>query len=116
MNREMIDLTYLNDITDGDVATKKQLIELFFVQADEIKQRFIVAQLSGDSDEIGRTAHIAKSTTRVMGINNVADKMEELQRLSEQHESPEKYSALVQFYLDEIPCAVEELKKELAKL
>ena len=32
----MIDLTYLNDITDGDVATKKQLIELFFTQADEI--------------------------------------------------------------------------------
>ena len=45
----MIDLTYLNDITDGDVATKKQLIELFFTQADEIKQRFIIAELSDDT-------------------------------------------------------------------
>jgi len=112
----MIDLTYLNDITDGDVATKKQLIELFFTQADEIKQRFILAQLSGDADEIGRIAHIAKSTTRVMGINNVADKMEELQRLTERHETPEKYPALVQYYLDEIPVAVDELRKELASL
>ena len=112
----MIDLTYLNDITDGDVATKRQLIELFFTQADEIKQRFIIAQLSDNVDELGRTAHIAKSTTRVMGINNIADKMETLQRLTEKHETPDMYPALVKYYLDEIPGAIEELKAELAKL
>ena len=112
----MIDLTYLNDITDGDVATKKQLIELFFTQADEIKQRFILSQLSDDVDEIGRTAHIAKSTTRVMGINDVADKMEQLQRLSEKKETPEMYPTLIKYYLDEIPSAIDALKKELAKM
>ena len=112
----MIDLTYLNDITDGDVATKKQLIELFFTQADEIKQRFILSQLSDDVDEIGRTAHIAKSTTRVMGINDVADKMEQLQRLSEKKETPEMYPTLIKYYLDEIPSAIDELKEELAKM
>ena len=112
----MIDLTYLNDITDGDVATKKQLIELFFTQADEIKQRFILSQLSDNVDEIGRTAHIAKSTTRVMGINDVADKMEQLQRLSEKKETPEMYPTLIKYYLDEIPSAIDELKKELAKM
>jgi HPt (histidine-containing phosphotransfer) domain-containing protein len=112
----MIDLTYLNDITDGDVATKKQLIELFFTQADEIKQRFILSQLSDNVDEIGRTAHIAKSTTRVMGINDVADKMEQLQRLSEKKETPEMYPTLIKYYLDEIPSAIDELKEELAKM
>lgn len=112
----MIDLTYLNDITDGDVATKKQLIELFFTQADEIKQRFILSQLSDNVDEIGRTAHIAKSTTRVMGINDVADKMEQLQRLSEKKEMPEMYPKLIKYYLDEIPSAIDALKKELAKM
>lgn len=112
----MIDLTYLNDITDGDNATKRQLIELFFTQADEIKQRFIVAQLSDDVAEIGRTAHIAKSTTRVMGINDVSDKMEQLQRIAEQKTTPELYPALINYYLDNIPTAVEELKIELAKI
>ena len=112
----MIDLTYLNDITDGDVATKKQLIELFFTQADEIKQRFILSQLSDNVDEIGRTAHIAKSTTRVMGINDVADKMEQLQRLSEKKETPEMYPTLINYYLDNIPLAIDALKEELAKM
>lgn len=112
----MIDLAYLNDITDGDVATQRQLIELFFVQADEIKQRFIVAELSDDVDEIGRTAHIAKSTTRVMGLNDIADKMELLQRLSEKKETPDEYPALIKYYLDNIPIAIEELKVEIAKL
>ncbi len=112
----MIDLAYLNDITDGDVATKKQLIELFFTQADEIKQRFIVAELSDNFDEIGRTAHIAKSTTRVMGINDIADRMELLQRLAENKETPDEYPALIKYYLDNIPTAIEELKVEVAKL
>ncbi len=112
----MIDLAYLNDITDGDVATQKQLIELFFTQADEIKQRFIVAELSDNFDEIGRTAHIAKSTTRVMGINDIADRMELLQRLAENKETPDEYPALIKYYLDNIPTAIEELKVEIAKL
>ncbi len=112
----MIDLSYLNDITDGDTATKKQLIELFFTQAEEIKQRFILAQLADDIAEIGRTAHIAKSTTRVMGINNVADKMSELQVLAEKKETPEKYPALIQYYIDEVPKAVEELKSVFDRL
>jgi HPt (histidine-containing phosphotransfer) domain-containing protein len=112
----MIDLAYLNDITDGDVATQKQLIELFFTQADEIKQRFIVAELSDNFDEIGRTAHIAKSTTRVMGINDIADRMELLQRLAENKETPDEYTALIKYYLDNIPTAIEELKVEIAKL
>ena len=116
MQRKMIDLTYLNDVTDGDVSTKRQLIELFFAQADEIKQRFIVAQLSDDLDEINRTAHIAKSTTRVMGISNIADKMEELQRMAEKKETPELYPALINYFLDEIPHAIKELRAELAKM
>ena len=112
----MIDLTYLNDVTDGDVATKRQLIELFFAQADEIKQRFIVAQLSDNIDEISRVAHIAKSTTKVMGINNIAEKMEELQRMAEKKETPELYPALINYYLDEIPNAIKELRAEMAKM
>lgn len=112
----MIDLTYLNDITDGDNDTKRQLIELFFTQADEIKQRFIMAQLSDNVEEIGRTAHIAKSTTRVMGINNIADKMQDLQLLTEKKEAPEQYPVLVRYYLDEIPQAIAELKAELSQL
>ena len=112
----MIDLAYLDDITDGDVATKKQVIELFFTQADEIKQRFIVAELSDNVDEIGRTAHIAKSTTRVMGINDIAEKMERLQRMTENKETPDEYPALIKYYLDNIPAAIEELRVEIAKL
>ena len=99
----MIDLTYLNDVTDGDVATKRQLIELFFAQADEIKQRFIVAQLSDNIDEISRVAHIA-------------EKMEELQRMAEKKETPELYPALINYYLDEIPNAIKELRAEMAKM
>ena len=76
----------------------------------------ILFMLSDDTDEIGRTAHIAKSTTRVMGLNDIADRMEQLQRMAENKETPDQYPALIKFYLDNIPTAIEELKAEIAKL
>jgi hypothetical protein len=42
--------------------------------------------------------------------------MELLQRLSEKKETPDQYPALIKFYLDNIPTAIEELKAEIAKL
>jgi HPt (histidine-containing phosphotransfer) domain-containing protein len=112
----MIDLTYLDDITDGDNDTRRQLIELFFTQVDEIRQRFIVAQLSDNIDEISKTAHIAKSTMMVMGITNIAQQMEKLQHLAEKKEAPETYKELINAFLTEIPTAILELKKELKRI
>jgi hypothetical protein len=51
-----------------------------------------------------------------MGLNDIADKMELLQRLSEKKETPDEYPALIKYYLDNIPIAIEELKVEIAKL
>lgn len=110
----MIDLSYLNDITDGDMEAKNQIISLFFSQASEIMQRFEAARLAGDVEEIGQIAHLAKSTSRVMGITNVSDKMEELQHIVDRHEQPERYNELVDFYIKEIPAALDELRNAIS--
>jgi len=110
----MIDLSYLNDITDGDTEAKNQIINLFFTQASEIMQRFTAARLAGDVAEIGHIAHLAKSTSRVMGIKHVSDKMQELQHLVDNSEHPERYNELIDFYFSEVPVAIEELKKEIS--
>ena len=53
---------------------------------------------------------------REEGFDDIADKMELLQRLSEKKETPDEYPALIKYYLDNIPIAIEELKVEIAKL
>lgn len=112
----MIDLTYLKDITDGDAEAQRQIITLFLSQADEIMSRFEEARKSGDVDEIGRIAHLAKSTSRVMGIIDVSDKMQELQLLADKHENAERYGELIDSYCTTMPVALEELKQVLSTL
>ncbi len=107
----MIDLSYLNDITDGDNEAKSQIISLFLTQVGEIMQRFASARLAGDVEEIGRIAHLAKSTSRVVGMIAISDKMQELQHLVDNHKNPERYDGLVDYYLQEMPLAMEELRK-----
>lgn len=112
----MIDLTYLNDITDGDAEAKRQIISLFLTQAEEIMQRFDAARNTGDIDEIGRIAHLAKSTSKVMGISGVSEKMQELQLLADRHEQTERYDELINVYFNDIPVALDELRQVLGSL
>lgn len=109
----MIDLSYLNDITDEDPVAKSQLIELFINQSQEITENFLNAQKKGDVDEIGRIAHLAKSTSKVMGIFDVSEKMQELQELVDRHENADRYNELVEFYYSAMPGNISLLRHEL---
>ncbi len=112
----MVDLTYLTDVTDGDKESMRQLIEMFLVQSQEITDNFKEAEGNNDTEAIGRIAHLAKSTSKVMGISDVSDKMQELQGLVDRQEHPERYPELVSYYYRHMPSAVEELKQKLAEI
>ncbi len=107
----MIELSYLKDIAEGDRETENQLIELFIIQVEEIRQRFEKAFKDNNIDEIAKIAHLAKSTTKVMGITTVSENMQKLQHLAEKSESTSLYPTLVQSFYDNIPIAVKELQE-----
>ena len=111
-----IDLSYLNDISGGDAETKTQLIQLFFDQVDEIKERFSNALGSNNLEEIQKTAHLAKSSTRVMGANNIANKMAELELNIKQKTENFDYQSCINYFNDNIPMVIEELKADLSTL
>ncbi len=111
-----IDLAYLNDISGGDAETKIQLTQLFFDQVDEIKERFSKAMGSNDLEEIQKTAHLAKSSTRVMGANDIANKMVELEQNIKQKTENFDYKPFINYFNDNIPFVIAELKAELSTL
>ncbi len=111
-----IDLAYLNDISGGDAETKIQLTQLFFDQVDEIKERFSKAMGSNDLEEIQKTAHLAKSSTRVMGANDIANKMVVLEQNIKQKTENFDYKPFINYFNDNIPCVIAELKAELSTL
>lgn|GEM_PF-2192610 len=111
-----IDLAYLNDISGGDAETKTQLIQLFFDQVDEINERFSKAMGSNNLEEIQKTAHLAKSSTRVMGANDIADKMVDLEQNIKLKTDNFDYQPYINYFNNNIPLVLEELKAELSSL
>lgn len=109
----MINLDYLNDVTGNDFETKKQLIELFFSQEKEIAANLKNAMENCDYENLSKIAHLAKSTLKIMGINDVSDKMKELQELASQNIEHEKYQSIIDFYFENMPLALKELEQEI---
>jgi HPt (histidine-containing phosphotransfer) domain-containing protein len=109
-----IDLTYLNEISGGDRASKNQIIEIFLTQMEETADNLKDFLAKGEYKKLSETAHTAKSSLRIMGIENIAQKMETLQNLAAKNENPESYQFLVNYFTDNIPYALKELKSELS--
>ncbi|MBQ3689675.1 MAG: Hpt domain-containing protein [Bacteroidales bacterium] len=112
---EYINLNYLNTVSAGDKAVKKQIIELFFTQMDEISGKLQEALDKKDYKELSQTAHLAKSSLRIMGIDDIAQQMEVLQETASEESEVHRYPELVKYFLKNIPFAVKELQEELSK-
>ncbi|MBR4440971.1 MAG: Hpt domain-containing protein [Bacteroidales bacterium] len=111
-----INLSYLNEVSSGDPETKKQLIKLFFEQVDAIKNSFECALAINDKDEIRKTAHLAKSSTKIMGINNISEQMQKLEYSIKGNSETTDCKPYIDFFLNNIDNAIGELNQELAFL
>lgn len=111
-----INLEYLEDVSGGDPETKKQLIDVFFEQIDSIKVSLDNALTANDTDNLCKIAHLAKSTTKVMGVDDVSDKMRTLEEKLKTSPADTDCKYYVQYFADHIDEALEELKVEYAKL
>lgn len=113
---KLTDLTYLNEVTNGDNETKKQLIAMFFSQMQQTSIDLQNALKDNDLNLLSKTAHTAKSSLKVMGINSIAEKMENLQNFAAKGENQNQYKYLVDMFLQNITAAISELKEEMEKL
>ena len=109
-----INLDYLNEVSGGDENVKKQIIEMFLTQMSEVSETLKTALKNSDYKTLSETAHLAKSSLRIMGIEDIALKMETLQQTAAQNEKRENYPALINYFLERIPLAEKELQEEIS--
>ena len=110
-----INLAYVDEVSGGDPETKKQLIDVFFEQIEGIKKSFDTALQAHNGDEIRKTAHLAKSTLKVMGINDLSDKMLQLEQQLKANPDTECSNYIEEFNTN-INLAIAELKMVLKTL
>ena len=111
-----INLDYLEEVSGGDPETKKQLIDVFFEQIESIKVSFVNSLTANDTVNLRKIAHLAKSTTKVMGVDDVSDKMRNFEESLKTSPADTDCKYYVQYFTDHIGEALEELKVECAKL
>lgn len=112
----MIDLAYINDITDGDTETKKQIITLFINQSKEIESEMRKALEDNNIEALSKIAHLAKSTSRVVGLTEISESMEKLQNLAAESAGTDLYPALANHYLSNIGTVRDLLSNEIANM
>ncbi len=68
-----INLSYLDDVSNGDSSIKLSIIELFIEQIPEFERDFLTAFNSKNWKFLGQIAHKAKSSILYMGMNDLGN-------------------------------------------
>jgi HPt (histidine-containing phosphotransfer) domain-containing protein len=85
------DLKYLQQMTGNDSGAMKEVIELFLHQLADMRAEFDLLLNQKDWLELSRLAHKIKSSSLMMGIEQMSDEMKELEILAKEGKNTEKY-------------------------
>ncbi len=105
----MTDLNYLQQMTGNDSEMIKSMIELFLHQLAEMRGDFELLLKQKDWSELSRLAHKIKSSSLVMGIEQLTNDMKELELLAKEGKNIEKYPD----YIDRFKTTADLVEVEL---
>jgi len=107
---EHIDLSVLEEITDGSSDLLHDMLDIFFLQVPRFTMDMEEANRSGEYAKLGAIAHKAKSTVATMGITALIQKMKDFELLAKSGERPEEYAAYIDLFKTNCDKAIKELK------
>jgi HPt (histidine-containing phosphotransfer) domain-containing protein len=104
------DLNYLKTMSDGDPKFIREMIGLFREQVEEYRVTMPDLLRKKDYENLSKTAHKAKSSVAVMGMQEVADLLKELELLAHEKKEEERYEEMISRFLEQSRMALEELE------
>jgi len=104
------DLNYLKTMSGGDPKFIREMIDLFREQVQEYNSIMPGLLENKDYDSLAKLAHKAKSSVAVMGMNEVADLLKELEILASEEKEVDRYESLVTYFLEQSEQALKELE------
>lgn len=110
MNKDkFIDLSYLNEISNGNKNFINELIDMFFQQIPEYQN--IINDLYEKKDwyNLGRAAHKAKSAVLMMGMNDLASDLKKLEEYAKEEKNIDEYKEIIAKFVRVSNIATKEL-------
>ena len=109
----LTNLDYLKSITEANDAMMRELITIFKEQVAELSVALKDAYDKQDWDNLSKLAHKAKSTVAVVGINDLAAELKNLELWAHERKNTESYAKIVEKFIFVCKEALNELKEYL---
>ena len=103
------DLNYLKTMSGDDPELMTEMIEIFNNQVIELKEEMQELLNRKEFINLGKVAHKAKTSVAIMGMNDLAFSLKQLENEAKDGRNTEKY----QDYIDNFGIETEEAIKEL---
>lgn len=113
---QYIDLTYVNEIAEGNNDLIVELIDIYKSQVDEYILEFKKYLETENWLSLGALAHKSKSSAAVMGLNSLATDLKELEILAKSQQKIETYPTYIKKFEEISRNAVIELDQHLQTL
>ena len=107
----VINMSYLNSISNGDKKFILELIDLFFEQIPDYQNKLINLNESKDYDNLARIAHKAKSAIIMMGMNDLALELKKLEENAKEKKNIGDYQEIIVKFVNDSNSAIAELKE-----
>lgn len=112
----LTNLKYLQDITEGDHESMREIVNLFIEQVPEFIGNLKKHLAEENYIALGNEAHKAKSSVMIVGMENLGHDLKTLQLATISKTGVDSYPKHVTRFETECLIAVEELKQALIKL
>lgn len=105
------DLSYLQNMTDGNMELIQEMIDIFISQVKEYGQK--MKQLFKEKKwmELSKLAHKAKASVAIMGMSELSEELKELEIMAKEKKHINKYHDFIHKFINDCDEAVKELKR-----
>jgi HPt (histidine-containing phosphotransfer) domain-containing protein len=112
----IIDLSYLNEISGGDNSFIKEMLELF-VNTTAIEADQYASLLSeGNYEGIGHLAHKMKAPIQMLGANDLFNILRSLEKFGKEGQNLDQMPGMISDVKKQIDICIEEVKEILTTL
>ncbi len=110
-SKKLIELTYLKEMSDGNGDIMRGLLDVFIEQVPENIEEMETAFAEKNWILLGQYAHKAKSSAAVVGMNDLAAMLKELELKAKKGEDIEKYREYIDRFITDCTKAIIEIRK-----
>ena len=103
------DLNYLRTMSGGDENFIREMVSIFKEQVLEYAEQMPILLETADYENLSKLAHKAKSSVAVMGMEQEADSLKELELLAKEGKDTDSYQAYIDKFIANCKIAIEEL-------